>query len=515
MRSLPVYHFLSKRSAVQNVMWYEPTHWGEDEARKKYNYTGTFVADDGKVYDHVRFRARGGEWRHAMGKNMWKFDFPRGHHLQAADNYGQKYGTKWEKLNLGACIQQASSRHRGEEGMFEAVGFKLFNLAGVEAPRTHWVQLRIIDGVEESPKNQYDGDFWGLYLATEDVDDAFLKEHDLPLGDLYKMEFGRPQPHTKKQAEKRTDVEIRRFLTLSRTSKDEPWWRQNVDLPAYYSYRSILECIHHYDINAGKNYFYFHNPRTGRWSVVPWDLDLSWADNMHGNGREPFYQAGILLRQPFDLEYQNRLREIRDLLFNPEQADALIEEYAAFIADPTGGPSFVDADRAKWDFHPIMTSPHVLRGKAGEGEFYRIAPTHDFRGMVQLMKDYVRRRGQWVDDTLFTDRAIPPTPTLSRERPLDFSAPMLKFSISAQSGHNGPPVVQWRLAEITPGSQSKARVPRHYEITALWEETGGSTANIPATKTRPGHLYRVRARMVDPAGRCSHWSAPVEFSVPN
>ena len=56
------------------------------------------------------------------------------------------------------------------------MGFKVFNLAGVETAHTHWVQLRIIDETEEAPANQYGGDFWGLYLAMENLDDAFLKE---------------------------------------------------------------------------------------------------------------------------------------------------------------------------------------------------------------------------------------------------------------------------------------------------------------------------------------------------
>jgi len=70
--------------------------------------------------------------------------------------------------------------------MFEAVGFKLFNMAGVPAPKTNYVQFRIIDEQhEEGTLNaahpllnrsgtQYDGDFWGLYLAIEQMDGHFL-----------------------------------------------------------------------------------------------------------------------------------------------------------------------------------------------------------------------------------------------------------------------------------------------------------------------------------------------------
>ena len=35
--------------------------------------------------------------------------------------------------------------------MFESVGFRLFNLAGVESPRTHWTSLRIVDEKTGAP----------------------------------------------------------------------------------------------------------------------------------------------------------------------------------------------------------------------------------------------------------------------------------------------------------------------------------------------------------------------------
>src|SRR5262245_56298648 len=70
MRSVQVYHFIADQRAVENTTWDEPTEVRDDVARHQYRHTGTMVVD-GHVYDHVRFRARGGEWRHAMGKNMW------------------------------------------------------------------------------------------------------------------------------------------------------------------------------------------------------------------------------------------------------------------------------------------------------------------------------------------------------------------------------------------------------------------------------------------------------------
>jgi hypothetical protein len=509
MQSVQAYHFIGSRQSIENVTWREPTGLGHP-ARHDYKYTGTLVAD-GVVYDHVRFRARGGGWRHAMGKNMWKIDFNKGHNLEARDNYLQKYETKWGKLNLGACIQQGDYGMRGEHGMFEAVAFRLFNLAGVEASHTHWIQLRIVDGPEETPANQYRGDFWGLYLATEEVDDDFLKEHQLPEGNIYKIDFGTPQPeHIAKDAPSdRSDV--LQFMTSLRRNPDPQWWQAHVDLPRYYGYRAILEFIHHYDIGGGKNYFYYHNPKAKRWQVIPWDVDLTWADHMYGNGAEPFYVAGLLRSEPLKGDYRNRLIEIRDLLFNSDQAGALIDEYASMISDPKGGLSMVDADRAKWDYHPIMSSQWSARGKADPGLFYRQSPTRDFRGMVRLMKNYVKQRGEWVDQNLLVDASAPAAPKIALAEKSDFSAPKLKLAMTTTAP---PTLTKWRLAEITlaKSSDSKRVQAGKYEINPLWEASGGTSVEVPTKDLVSGRTYRIRARVQDAGGRWSHWSQPLQFT---
>ncbi|MGD8500264.1 MAG: lamin tail domain-containing protein, partial [Phycisphaerales bacterium] len=193
MRSLPVYHLISKKSDIEACTWFEKYSGSE------YKWYGTLVYD-GTVYDHIRYRPRGGVWRFAMGKNMWKFNFHRGHRFQARDDYGRKYNTKWDKLNFSACIQQGSFGQRGEHGMFEALSNQLFNMVGVPTSKTNWVHFRIIDEPYEdgtlnaahppltSSGTQYDGDFWGVYMTLEQMDGRFLDEHDLPDGNLYKMD---------------------------------------------------------------------------------------------------------------------------------------------------------------------------------------------------------------------------------------------------------------------------------------------------------------------------------------
>jgi hypothetical protein len=514
LQRIAVYEFISSKGAVEGATWTDPDQFGLPQ-RNAYRYTGTLVYD-GTVYDHVGFRARGGMWRHAMGKNMWKFDFRPGHHLAARDFYGKPYDVKWGKLNLGACIQQGDYGMRGEQGMFEAVGFRLFNLAGVQAPQTHWVHLRIIDQPEESPADQYRGDFWGLYLAVENVDERFLKEHQLPPGNLYKIE-GLAKTEFNGDPVITDQRDVRRFMSELMRRQSDTWWQTNVDLAGYYGYRSIIECIHHYDLDSGKNYFYYLHPQSRQWIVIPWDIDLTWGDQMFGGGGEPFYEAGILLKPRFKQAYQERLAEIRDLLFNPDQTDRLIDEYAAMISDPSGGPSVAGADRAKWDYNPVMESPLVSPEKAGMGRFYFGQPENDFRVMVKYMKSYMARRVRWIDARLLSDYRPPKPPTIDQSGTLDFSAPNLELRLGAKPAYEVQ-ACRWRLAEVTdPASPSfNPHQPWHYEIQSIWEQDrkNEAPASIPAHLLKPGHAYRVRVRLQTVQGAWSRWSAPVQIPVP-
>ncbi len=462
LSSVPVYHLISSRQEIEKCTWRDQ-YKGND-----YPYMGTLVYD-GIVYDHIPMRARGGVWRYSMGKNMWKFNMNRGRPFQARDNYGREYNTRWDKVNLGANIQQGNYLHRGEQGMFESVGFKLFDMAGIEASNTNFVHLRIIDDEHEegtlnppfTPINdsgtQYDGDFWGLYLATEQVDGRFLDEHGLPDGNLYKMEGGSGEIRNQSPYGVSDASDMVTFLNDHRRFPNEEFWRETTDLKRYYNYRSMVEGIHQYDIANGKNYYYYLNPETDQWFQIPWDLDLTWANNMFGQGDDPFKQSGILNHDDINTEYQNRMRELRDLLYNPDQAGQLIDEFASFIYHPTK-ESFVDADRAMWDYHWVMGRDAANRGlnnpqKSGQGRFYNIADAKDFPGMVKRMKDYVVSRGRWIDNVVLSgDRGVPDTPAI---RPVNdhFRLDSLTFETSEFSDDETGSTfsaMKWRVAEVEP-----------------------------------------------------------------
>jgi hypothetical protein len=536
MGRLPVYHLIARSNTVATATWFS-RYTGD-----LYQWLGTLVYD-GKVYDHIHYRARGGVWRYSMCKNMWKFDINRGHDFVARDNWGRKFGTPWTKLNLGASIQQGDFNHRGEQGMFESLGFRMFQLAGVAAPNTTFVTFRVIDEAQEaSPASQYEGDFWGVYLAIEQEDSRFLEEHNLPDGNFYKMEGGTGTLNNQGAQSVSDGSDLATFLNTYNSSTNaslpDSWWRANLNLPKYYGYQAVVQSIHHYDIADGKNYFYYRNPVTRQWEVCTWDLDLTWADNMYRGGQtggdEPF-KSRVLSnfsipgsRPVISTEFRNRIREWRDLFWNSDQAFALIDEYATLLRGPTNAPTLLDADRSMWDYNPKMISGTYSdnpSSKAGQGRFYQFPnePTvpHTFDGTIQLMKSYVGYRATNTTfslDTVANDPTRPARPTITYTGPSNYPINRLTFRSSNYSGSSAFASMRWRVGEVVdprnPAAYANAHHP--YEIETVWDSGPITVFNaditLPPQLLRVGSRYRVRVQHTDVTGRASNWSLPHEFT---
>ena len=535
MGRLPTFQLIGRSNTIATATWF--SRYGGD----LYQWAGALVYD-GKVYDHIRYRARGGVWRYSMCKNMWKFDLNRGHDLEMRDNWGRKYSVPWTKLNLGASIQQGDFNHRGEQGMFESIGFRLFNLVDVAAPHTTFCTFRVVDDAQEaSPSTQYEGDFWGVYLAIEQENGRFLEEHGLPDGNLYKMEGGTGELNNLGPNGPANKSDLT-YLQANYTTASEQWWRTNWNLMSHYSYQIIAQGIHHYDIADGKNYFFYRNPETRLWETCTWDLDLTWANNMYRGGQtggdEPlksrlldnFANPGRLPN--INIEYRNRVREVRDLLWNNDQAYALIDEYAAILRGPTNAPTILDADRSMWDYNPKMISGTYSANpanKAGHGRFYNWPnqvpnPANlpkTFNGGLQLLKSYVDYRATNASfslDTMAADAVRPARPTISYTGPAGHPINRLTFRSGNYSGTNPFKSMRWRVGEITDTTSPNhnPNEPHKYEIETVWDSgpitTFAADITIPANALRIGSRYRVRVLHTDTTGRNSNWSLPVEFT---
>src|SRR6185436_19819229 len=107
----------------------------------------------------------------------------------------------------------------------------------------------------------------------------------------------------------------------------------------------------------------------------------------------------------FNLEFRNRVREIRDLLYNTDQAYQLLDEYAGIVKGTNAGPNILAADRAMWDYNPVMVNSSIVNpSKAGQGRFYQFpyesarnpARRGSFEAAVAIMKDYIVERSAFL-----------------------------------------------------------------------------------------------------------------------
>ncbi len=531
MSSLPVYHLLSRATDIENCQ-YNGSYF--NQAAPVYYFSGTLVYD-GEVYDNIRYRIRGTWSTFQTGKNKWKVDFNRGHYFQGRDDYGNEYQSKWRKMNIGTGTcpwwrypHPNGSTDVGTQGMVmnEVLGFRLHNMAGVPACLANYFHFRVIDAaVEASPTSQYEGDFWGLYFAVEQVDGAFLDEHGLPDGNVYRMEGSANPNHQGATDVVNNGADVRSFINAIGGNPSAAWWSQNVNLACYYSSKAIGVAINDSDRRPEYNCVYYHNGETDQWWMLPWDLDLTFEWGPHYATWESFRKA--LNYSEYGMAYKNRARELLDLLFNGEQAAQLIDEIASVIATPYGGHTFVEANRTLWDYHTKTVK---------KGQFYQnneYLKTKDWAGLVEYYKAFLTPAGpagipassSYGVKALVAeaaDTAIPNTPVVSYAGPWGHPAGNLKFLTTAFKS----PVttstfaaMKWRIAQVAVGSPytipAYPVVKGRYEIDAVWESeeitSFNSSITIPASVVEPGAVYRVRCRMKDKTGRWSHWSNPVQF----
>ena len=388
--SLPVYHLIADRTDVANSQY--------SRSSDGVRMWGTLVYD-GTVYDHIQFFNRGEASTYVSGKNKWRFNFNRARDFKSKDQYGKAYKSSWKTLNLNACASPWLASNRGIAGLDEAVPHRLHQLAGVLSSSTHWLQLRVIDAESEAPSNQYSGDLWGLYLAVEHPDERFLDQRNLPDRSTYKIE--RNSGDKKNQGVNQTidDSDWNAFWNESASLNTESWWRDNFDLDAYFGFRAINRATGNVDLREGANYYVYQDER-GRWSPMPWDLDMMFAPVKH-------IWSGVIRAErclehsQIRTEFRNRCREILDLLFSDisphgGQAAQLVRELSAIVNPPMAELSLVDVDEAMWSYNSRTSQSH--RGPWYElsvnetrlaSSYRRTIPSPDHEGFQQSMIDYM------------------------------------------------------------------------------------------------------------------------------
>src|SRR5262249_11731099 len=260
--------------------------------------------------------------------------------------------------------------------------------------------FRVVRGASETGTSAYDGDFWGLNWAQERYDVHFLDTHRLPKGNLYKLNDYKVDPV----------FEDRYFAPFALTTGDDfyniennltglqptPWLLAYVTYTNCFRYYAVAEAIRHYDVwpSANKNAAWYFEPLytpennfLGRMMTFPYDTTDTWGATWNTgydvvfngifNVFNPPAPAGVPINTAggdtgenleLQKECRNVVREVRDLLFQPDQINALIDGFAGPLR------AFAPADMARWLSAPspasyssifIPSSPGVTGGLSG------------------------------------------------------------------------------------------------------------------------------------------------------
>ncbi len=271
-------------------------------------------------------------------KRSFKIDFDR---FDGRLSYGGL-----TKLNLNSGAMDPTK-------VREALAYAVFRAAGVAAPRTAFAEVWL------TVPGRYDREYLGLYTIVEQVDKRFLKAH---FGDgsglLLKPEGIRGLPYFGDDLEAYkgpynqrggSDDEQgwRRLVELTRlvNRADEAEFRQRIhdylDVPAFLRFLAVNTMLASLDgfIGLGHNYYLYLVPSSGRFTFIPWDLDLAFGAFFIFGSPEQLADLSIehphvgenklidrLLAMPEVRQaYRQELRQILDGAFGP---DALLRDIA-------------------------------------------------------------------------------------------------------------------------------------------------------------------------------------------
>jgi hypothetical protein len=425
------------------------------------------------------------------------------------------------------------------------VSYYLWNKVGVPAPNTLYFHFRVIRGASEAGADQYSGDFWGLNWAQEKYDANFLDAHDLPKGNLYKLvdnyiDFNDEERYLAPYAPTNGAdfANIQNNLNGFQTTN---WLNSYANYTNWYRYFTIARGIRHYDTwpTSNKNGAWYFEPLYGasnnfygRMMQMPYDSTDTWGatwntgDDLLFNGIFPSTATGGDQGQHPEMqtEYRNVVREIRALLFQPDQMNPIIDAFAA-VAKPVAL-----ADASRWSNAPAPASYLSLTIPTSPGV------TGGLPAFQQDMKNFMFVGGNnawWIDrqtvvaggwvttlDTEGADAAIPTQPTITYIGSNGYPANGLTFQSSAFADPQGAGTfgaMQWRIAQVL---ASNTVVTNPSQLRLEWDATWtspeltsfASSLTFPEYVVQAGKIYRARVRHKDDTGRWSAWSLPVEFT---
>jgi spore coat protein H len=293
----------------------------------------------------------------------------------------------------------------------ELLSYEAFASLGISIPNMTWVRLTI------------NSQLWGLYLAVEQVAQPFLERHfGDRRGDLYKPESfagagadlrwhgdsyaDYPGIVYKGDNKKATHTALMKMLDALNNGGD---LEQHLNVDEVLRYWAVSAMLAHFDSYPGfmlHNYYLYE--QDGRFSILPWDLNMSFGGFGQGASLEQMVTGKIdeptmgpvaerpliakLLEVPEFLErYHRYIRQLTEGYFDPVTFEARARQVQSLI-DP-----YVKEDPTKFytyeQFRQALDQAPALTGARGLESAITILP---------FVRDRVTNVKKQLDGTLPT-----------------------------------------------------------------------------------------------------------------
>lgn len=261
---------------------------------------------------------------------------------------GQKLA-KLGKLNFNNNVSDTTWMH-------ETLAYRLYRDAEVPASRTTYSRVFInVAGDNAKP-------YKGLYSIVEEVDDRFAEEHFgvkdglllkpvIPvtftyLGDdwnKYKQVYDpKREPHPD---EAKRLIDFSRIVSAQNDAEFMARAGEFVDLEEFARYMAVTVWLSNYDsvLDDGQNYYLYLNPKTHKFSFIPWDLDRAFGQFGIASGdmqrvdiMRPWDGRNVFLERMFKLDafrklYLADMAQFSKTIFKPERFGPQVDEIAAVV----------------------------------------------------------------------------------------------------------------------------------------------------------------------------------------
>ena len=343
------------------------------------------VEIDGETYSNVAIRGKGNTSLTQVasyGNDRYSFKIEFDHYDSGSTYYGL------DKLGLNNIIQDNTY-------MKDYLVYQMMGSMGVASPLCSYVYITV------------NGEDWGLYLAVEGVEDAFLqRNYGSSHGELYKPDssgmggMGSSDDVLLKYIDDdidsypnifdnaKTDVsdsDMNRLIkSLKKLSGGEDI-EDAVDVEEVIKYFAVHDFVLNFDSYTGSmihNYYLYEED--GQLQMIPWDYNLAFGGFVSAESAES------LVNYPIDSPVSGGSMEDRPMIawiFENEEYTELYHEYLAqFIDEYFNGGYF----ETMIDDVVSMISPYV------EKDPTKFCSYEEFQTGVETLKEFCLLRAQSV-----------------------------------------------------------------------------------------------------------------------